>query len=67
MSNKDLVKEARELAAAINSHTLGQQEKLRDLLSALVDEVERLREIEERYNEAVSSGLILDEDHHAKH
>lgn len=35
-----------------------------ELLKTLSDEVERLHEIEERYNEAVSSGLILDEDHH---
>lgn len=43
MSEKDIVEEARELISAIGNHTLDKQEKLRDLLRALADEVERLR------------------------
>lgn len=43
MSDKDIVVEARELASAISNHTLDKQEKLRDLLRALADEVEHAR------------------------
>jgi hypothetical protein len=45
MSEKDIVEEARELASAISAHTLDKQEKLRDLLRALADEVEQIREL----------------------
>lgn len=62
-SDKDIVVQARAILTASNAYTLRIQ--VRELLGALADEVERLREIEERHNEAVESGLILDEDHHA--
>lgn len=59
-SDKDIVVEARELLESVDNG-LRHGYAMR-LLRALTDEVEQLREIEERYNDAVSSGLILDED-----
>lgn len=64
MGDKDIVLEARELASAITDHTLSNQERLRDLLTALADEVTALRKHVEGLNHDFESSNKFCDEHH---